>query len=291
MYGEVKMDFNTIDWNEMWQEASGRVNSDHKSQKDVWNQRAESFSSRITRVIDGKEGLDKDDYISKMLDRIEVNPEWSVLDIGCGPGTLTLPLAKKAKSVTALDFSSEMIRILTINADKSGIANINYVTSSWQDAFVGKKLGEYDVVVASRALVTGDIESAMSDINSMTRQAAYVTFPVIHLPLDWEAYKAIGRSGNKHPPYIYVYNMLYRMGIMANVEILHSKVKVQFPSIEETIKDLQWRTDPFTADEKKKLTEFLEKKFSGQKNSAVFTHEGRSVWALIWWRKQEEITV
>ena len=285
------MDYNTIDWNEMWQEASDRINCDQKSQKDVWNQRAESFSKRINRVTDGKEGLDKDDYISKMLDHIEVKPEWSVLDIGCGPGTLTIPLAKKAKSVTALDFSSEMIRILKINADKSGINNIDYVTSSWQDAFAGKNLGEYDVVIASRALMTGNIKGAMSYINSITREAAYVTFPIIHLPLDWEVHKAIGRNGKKHPPYIYVYNLLYQMGIMANVDILHSKVKVQFPSIEETIKDLQWRTDPFTVDEKKKLTEFLERKFAGQKNSPVFTHEGRSVWALIWWRKQEEIIV
>jgi SAM-dependent methyltransferase len=275
----------------MWQEASGRINHNQDSQKDIWNQRAESFSKRINRVTDGKEGLDKDDYISKMLDHIEVKPEWRILDIGCGPGTLTIPLAKKAKSVTALDFSSEMIRILKINAEKSGSNNIDYVTSSWQDAFAGKKLGEYDVVVASRALMTGDIKGAMSYINSITREAAYVTFPVIHLPLDWEAYKAIGRNGKKHPPYVYVYNLLYQMGIMANADILHSKVKVQFPSIEETIKDLQWRTDPFTTAEKKKLTEFLESKFAGQKNSPVFTHEGHSVWALIWWRKQEEIAV
>ena len=85
---------------------------DIKSQKDMWNKRAESFSKRINRVTDGREGLDKDDYISKMLDRIEVKPEWSILDIGCGPGTLAIPLAKKAKSVTALDISSEMLKCL-----------------------------------------------------------------------------------------------------------------------------------------------------------------------------------
>ena len=139
--------------------------------------------------------------------------------------------------------------------------------------------------------MSGDMKSAISDINSMIRQAAYITYPIIHLPLDWEVYKVIGRNGKKHPPYVYVYNLLYQMGIMANVEILYSKVKVQFPNVEETINDLQWRTEPFTPDEKIKLREFLEKKFAEQNNSPVFTHEGYSVWALIWWRKQEETKV
>jgi hypothetical protein len=80
--------------------------------------------------------------------------------------------------------------------------------------------------------------------------------------------------------------MLYQMGIMANVEILRSKVKVQFPNIEEAIKDLQWRTEPFTPDEKVELQQFLVRKFESQKNSAVFIHEGFSEWALIWWKKQ-----
>ena len=135
--------------------------------------------------------------------------------------------------------------------------------------------------------MSGDMKSAIVRINSIARQAVYITFPIIHLPLDFEVYKAIGRNGNKHAPYIYIANMLYQMGILANVEILRSKVKVQFPNIEETIKDLQWRTEPFTSDEKVKLRQFLEQKFASQKNSAVFTHEGFSLWALIWWRKQE----
>jgi predicted TPR repeat methyltransferase len=289
--GERQVDFNTIDWNAMWQEASAHSNSETKYQKDLWNKRAESFSKRINRVTDGREGLDKDDYISKMLDRIEVKPEWTILDIGCGPGTLAIPLAKKAKSITALDISSEMLKRLKSIADKSGLNNIDYLNSSWQDAFAGKKLGKYDVVVASRSLISGDMKSAISDINSMIRQVAYITYPIIHLPLDWEVYKIIGRNGKKHPPYVYVYNLLYQMGIMANVEILRSKVKVQFPNVEETIKDLQWRTEPFTPDEKVKLREFLEKKFAEQNNSQVFTHEGYSLWALVWWRKQEDTKV
>jgi hypothetical protein len=181
-----------------------------------------------------------------------------------------------------------MLKHLKNNADKIGLSNISYLNSSWQEAFAGKKVGEHDVVVASRSLMSGDMKEAINDIVSVTRQAVYLTLPVVHLPFDWEVYRVIGRSGKKHAPYVYFYNLLYQMDIMANVEILCSKVKVQFPSIEAAIDDLQWRTDPFTPDEMEKLKEFLKMKFAEQKDSPVFTFEGYSKWALIWWKKEDQ---
>jgi SAM-dependent methyltransferase len=281
------IDFNTIDWNALWQEETKQSHWENTmAQKELWDRRADSFDKRINRVKDGGP-RDKDDYISKMLDRIEVKSGWTVLDIGCGPGTLAIPLAKKAKSVTALDISTEMLKRLKMNAEKIGLNNILYLNSSWQDAFTDGKLGSHDVVVASRSLMSGDMKDALSHVNLIARHSVYVTFPIVHLPFDFEVYKAIGRGTKKHPPFIYIYNMLFQMGIQANVEILFSKVKVQFPSVEEAMNDLQWRTDPFTPDEKVKLREFLEKKFEEQKDSPVFTHEGKSQWALLWWRKDK----
>ncbi len=281
------MDFNTIDWNAMWQAESSPSHwgKNNCSRKDLWDRRAAGFNKRISRVAEGKEDLDKDDYISKMLDRIEVQSDWSVLDIGCGPGTLAVPLAKKSKSVTALDLSSEMLKYLKENAEKNGLSNIQYINSSWNDACTNHLISPHDVVVASRSLMSGDIKEALSHIISITRQAAYLTFPIVHLPFDWEIYKVIGRNGKKHPPYIYICNMLYQMGIQANMEVLHSRIKVQFSSIEQAIDDVQWRTETFNPKELALLTEFLERKFSELKGSSVLTHEGYSKWALVWWRK------
>jgi predicted TPR repeat methyltransferase len=279
------MDFNSIDWNAMWQEEPGHSHwKDNASQKELWDRRADSFSKRINRVMDG-EPRDKDDYISKMLDRIEVEPNWTVLDIGCGPGTLTIPLAEKVGSVTALDISSEMLNHLKINADKKGLKNIRYLNLAWQDAFASGEVARHDVVVASRSMMSGDMKSALFHVQDIAGRAAYLTFPIVHLPFDWEVYKAIGREKKKHAPYIYILNMLFQVGIHANAEMLYSKVKVQFRSVEEAMNDLQGRTDPLTSDEKVKLREFLERKFAEQEDAPVFTHEGKSQWALIWWRK------
>lgn len=280
------MDFNKIDWNAMWQKESGRSHfHDTRSSKEIWNKRADSYSRRINRVMDG-EPLDKDDYISKMLDRIEVKPDWTVLDIGCGPGTLTVPLAKKAKSVTALDISSEMLKNLKFNAEKIGLNNVSYINSSWQDAFINGDVARHDVVVASRSLMSGDMQKALAHIIAVTGRAAYLTFPIVHLPFDFEVFNAIGRNKKKHAPYIYLLNMLYQMGVSANVELLYSKIVVQFKDFNDAVKHVAWRTDPFSPKELKKFEAFFNERFTDQQGSPVFTHEGKSVWALIWWRNQ-----
>jgi SAM-dependent methyltransferase len=282
------MDFNSIDWSSMWQEESARGHFNKSSPKELWDKRAESFNKGISQVIDDHESLDKNDYISKMLSRIKVKRNWSVLDIGCGPGTLTIPLAGKVKTVTALDISSEMLKHLKVNARNKGLNNISYINSSWQDAFKSKQVAEHDVVVASRTLMSGDMKEAIFNLNSVALQAIYLTLPIIHLPFDWEVYKAIGRKGKKHAPYVYFYNLLYQMGILANVEILCSRVNVQFPSIEAAIEDLQWRTEPFSPQELIKLKAFLKKKIAENKNSPLIAHEGNSKWALIWWKKADQ---
>ena len=181
-----------------------------------------------------------------------------------------------------------MLKHLKINAEKNGLSNIRYLNAAWQEAFTSGQVGRHDVVVASRCLMSGDMKEFISQVRSIARQAAYITFPVVHLPFDWEVYKAIGRNGKRQPPYIYFYNLLYQMGILANVEILVSRVRVRFNSIEEAISQLQWRTDPFTAEEKARLVEFLGKKFEEQKETGVLTHEGYSKWALIWWKPEEQ---
>ncbi len=281
------MDFNSIDWNALWQEESQRPGpGDCLSQRERWDRRAGRFGGSAGGLKDGRAG-DKDDYVSMMLDRIEVRPGWTVLDIGCGPGQLTVPLAEKARSVTALDISPEMLKRLRSHAEGPGLTNIHYVNSSWQDAFTGSQLGSHDVVVASRSLGSGDMRQALSGISAVARKAVYLTFPIIHLPFDWEAYRAIGRGNRRHAPYIYIYNMLYQMGTPANVEILSCRIRVEYSSIGQAMEALQSRADPFSPEEKGKLWEFLEKRASGRKDAPALTHEGRSKWALIWWRKED----
>ena len=57
------------------------------SPRELWDKRADSFGKRVKAGAAG----DKQDYISQMLERIEVGPGWTVLDFGCGALDRRLP--------------------------------------------------------------------------------------------------------------------------------------------------------------------------------------------------------
>jgi hypothetical protein len=134
-------------------------------------------------------------------------------------------------------------------------------------------------------MMAGDMREALSSINQIAGQAVYLTFPVVRHPLDAEISLAVGRNRALHPPYIFIYNLLFQMGITANVEILSSIVRSRYSDINQVIEQLQQRTDPFTEDEKSRAREFLQEKFAGQSGAGGYVCEGASKWALIWWKK------
>lgn len=71
-----------------------------------------------------------------------------ILDIGCGPGRILLPLAKKIEyqdgHVTGLDIQAEMIEKTKAKARDLGITNVDFINSSID----GAKINEaYDIVL------------------------------------------------------------------------------------------------------------------------------------------------
>jgi Protein-L-isoaspartate carboxylmethyltransferase len=80
-----------------------------------------------------------------------LTPADDVLEIGCGPGVYTLPMARTARSVTALDISQGMLDQLTIETNGKGITNVRPVCSGW-DSYRGRK--KYDLVFPRSVLAS-----------------------------------------------------------------------------------------------------------------------------------------
>ncbi|MDL2328773.1 class I SAM-dependent methyltransferase [Desulfosarcina sp. OttesenSCG-928-A07] len=112
-----------------------------KDQKTFWDCRARTFP-RYTP--------DENSHEAQVLRVVHqqgvVVDGLSVLDVGCGSGRYTLRLAQTARTVTALDISDEMLRILEKDAAAQGLSNIEYVCAEWMDF---DRTDPYDVVLCA----------------------------------------------------------------------------------------------------------------------------------------------
>lgn len=68
------------------------------------------------RARDYGRGSGDDGYADAFLARLDLHGAHSLLDVGCGPGTLALPLARRLREVIALDYSAAMLEQLRARA-------------------------------------------------------------------------------------------------------------------------------------------------------------------------------
>jgi len=63
-------------------------------------------------------------YSIEALRRLPIGERDQVLDVACGPGTLTLLAARRAARAVGVDFSPRMIEELSARASQAGLANV-----------------------------------------------------------------------------------------------------------------------------------------------------------------------
>ncbi|AXB43268.1 class I SAM-dependent methyltransferase [Amycolatopsis albispora] len=114
---------------------------------DIYHRIASEYDDRIP----GFTALDatfSDTEISFVLDR--VGPEDQVLDLGCGTGRITLPVARRAGSVTGFDLTGSMLEQA---ARKAGEENLQVRFEQGDMADLPFPDDSFDVVVSVLALM------------------------------------------------------------------------------------------------------------------------------------------
>jgi len=153
----------------------------------------------------------------QLLDFIlrEIDGDTTVLDIGAGSGRWTIPLAKIAKTVTAVEPSSAMVDNLRRNIASAKLNNIQITQSSWEDAIVKP----HDITICAHAMYSSpDLASFVRKIERYTTRTCYLA---IRLPpsdgIIGELSLSIYGRHHDSPNAIIAYNALYSIGIYANV--------------------------------------------------------------------------
>jgi ubiquinone/menaquinone biosynthesis C-methylase UbiE len=92
-----------------------------KRERDLWDSRAESWDATSTASLS--------QVVAAVVEACEARHSPVALDIGCGSGQVTLPLAPACTSVLAVDVSAPLLERLEAKARALGIQNVKTVTT------------------------------------------------------------------------------------------------------------------------------------------------------------------
>jgi SAM-dependent methyltransferase len=216
-------------------------------------------------------------YVNDFISRMNLSGDEVVLDIGCGPGTLAIPLAKKVKEVIAIDFSAQMLEELKAYALREGITNIKTYHIGWEDDW--SHLPQSNIVVASRSMEVPDIEAALIKMSTFARKACYLTYKVGGSFVDMNILDTIGKKVKTKPDYWYIPIILYTHGYLPRIDYIETgRGSVRSGTEDEFVESLIWSVHELTEEQKAKARQYYRDVIVAQNRPP------RSVnWAFISW--------
>ena len=129
-----------IDFGEEWRRGQKLRNATDSA--DAWSARAKRFDNTDKKSA----------YADAFLERACIDPGAAVLDMGCGTGAVSLPLARLGHRVCAADFSEGMLEVL--NAKAASIdapLRPRTMRMAWEDDWDDFGMGEDAVAIAQHA--------------------------------------------------------------------------------------------------------------------------------------------
>jgi SAM-dependent methyltransferase len=274
-----------INWNELWKLM--RLNSPlRRTLEEDAGSLGDKYAEQCNESLMRSKSKERTEM---QISKIELNPEYTVLDIGSGPGRLVIPIAKQVKTVTAIDPSRVMMAYLQENMKEDDVKNIVCINKRWENIELGVDIEPHDVVIAAHSLVMLDIQEALAKINAAAKRYVYL-FTAAGRWQDEGLWKAI--NGEKQPPwwldYIYLCNILYDMEIYANVGIWDSEFELQYDSLDDAVNKWKEMYDP-QSEKERVLREYLAKMLVKDENDGKLYLKRKLKSAMVWWRKNEKV--
>ncbi|MDA8341236.1 MAG: methyltransferase domain-containing protein [Actinomycetota bacterium] len=122
--------------------AAGRATGRLQRRARWWDRRSRSWDHG------GATGLER--IVAAVLDASDVSPGAMVVDLGCGTGSVSIPLAERGARVTAVDLSPSMLELLVAKAAEAGVQGITTLAAPLEDLELPP--GSVDLIVSNYAL-------------------------------------------------------------------------------------------------------------------------------------------
>lgn len=216
-------------------------------------------------------------YAEAFVSRMDLTGASTLLDVGCGPGTIALPLAPRLSRVYGLDYSQAMLDTLAANAAGRGLGNVVPILRAIEDDWTG--VPACDLVVASRSTLVEDLAGTLARLDAWARLRVYVTSLVGGRFVDPAVLEAIGRDQPPLPDYIYTVNLLHRMGRRPHLDYIEGDPRPTVSrDFESYARRVSFSVGDLTPAEREKLSAWFEA-------DPARALEGRPplTWAFVWW--------
>ncbi len=251
------------DWRELEKHNDWGVRDKDDATAALWNDGAEQWERRSALETS---------FAQKQADALyRVTPETTVIDVCCGTGPLTIPLAGKAKHVTAFDFNEKMLAFVREKAEKAGKYNVETVKGNFNTVIPGKDFMPADVAVTRHS-------PAQGNILKYSRFAAEYCYSLAEVPYTGAAPSRPGDKGGgrwlrssdetknetRRPDFrkyglAVTFNLLYEAGANPELYYVKDEKTLRAASVEELAKLV------FPAGENREILDWVRQKaeFSG----------------------------
>lgn len=267
-----------LDFAQMYQQHMQQAQRSRKA-PEHWDKKAQQMAQTCANP--------QDPYLVRFRELIDYTDAKTLLDVGCGPGSICLNLANQFTSVIGIDYSRGMLDAAQQRAQALNIHHAQFEQLAWEDSWA--HLPKVDIAVASRSTLVDDLKEALLKLNHQAKLRVYTTHTVNPTFIDEEIIRFIGREVVRLPTYIYAVNILHQMGINARVEFINSPDKGGFDSFEAFADNVNWSLKNLTAEETEKLHQYYQQRVSAGKPIAYPSRH----WAMVSWDvvAQEELTL
>lgn len=258
------MSLDDIDFAALYREQMQRAGWAHRP-ADAWDGRATEYGRNSGRSR----------YAEDFIARMDLSGARTLLDVGCGPGTLALPLARRLEHVHAIDYSGRMLLALHDKAREDGIGNVTTQQLAWEDDWHAVPV--CDIAIASRSTTIGDLGAGLQKLASRTRLRAYLTYLVGGRFIDAEILRLAAAELLPMPDHLLVLGMLHRMDIHPRVDFIETPSRLAGSTdFDDFAQRLAWSTGALDEAARERLKAWYEHDPARAGGSAMR-------WAFISW--------
>jgi SAM-dependent methyltransferase len=232
-----------------------------------------------------------DPFDAMRLKNMNIPGKSTVLDIGAGPGTFAIPLAKRGCRITVVEPSPVMRDALSKRMKEEHIRTIRVIPKRWEDVTDEELGGPFDVVIASYSLTMMDIGEALARMHACCTGTVHLFWfltPPAWVRVNRDLWPLLhGGEFPGEPLAGWLWQVLAEMGIYANLRVEQRFPPASYSSVDDAVAEYRQRLNCTTAAQEQIVYNYFQ---------TILRKDGRQVilgdavmGAHLWWDTRESV--